>query len=54
MTYHEIERILALPNGAAEIGPIALDPPVSITGCPGRKGIKCSAQQIGLFKRNEW
>ena len=30
-------RILALPQGAAEIGPIALSPPGLTTGWPGKK-----------------
>ena len=39
--------MLALPQGAAETGPIASSPPVGTTGCPGRNGARCAATQIG-------
>jgi hypothetical protein len=37
----------ALPQGAAETGPMARSPPVGITGWPGRKGARCAAAQMG-------
>lgn len=52
LTNQEMERMLALPKGAAEMGPMASLPPVRTRGCPGRKGLRCSAQQIGLEARS--
>ena len=44
-----IGRMLAEPCGAAEIAPMALSPAElgALTGCPGRKGNRCSATPIG-------
>ena len=39
--------MLALPQGAAEIGPMASAPPVGITGCPGRNGARWAATAMG-------
>jgi hypothetical protein len=48
MNAQEMDKIDALPKGAAEIASMALDPPVDMTGCPGRNGARCSAAQMGL------
>lgn len=32
------------------MGPIACSPPVGMTGCPGRNGVRWSAQQMGLHR----
>jgi hypothetical protein len=48
MYAQEMVRMLALPKGAALMGPIAFDPPVGITGLVGRNGSRCSPTQIGL------
>ncbi len=37
----------ALPQGAAETAVIALEPPVLMIGCPGRKGAKWDLHEIG-------
>ena len=44
---YEIGRMLALPHGAAETGPIPSTPPTSASGCPGRNGARCAATAIG-------
>src|SRR5262245_46904126 len=44
---HEIVRILALPQGAAETAPIGFSPPRLTTECPGKKSTRCSATPIG-------
>lgn len=43
-----MRQIDALPNGAAETALMAFVPPVVTRGCPGRKGVRCSATQMGL------
>ena len=47
MYAHEMGRMLELPNGAAETGPIPSLPPVATTGWVGRYGARCSATAIG-------
>ena len=47
MYAQEMRRMLALPQGAAETGPMAFSPPVRTTGCPGRYGMRCLATQMG-------
>ena len=47
MYAHEINRMLALPQGAADTGPIARSPPTFTIGCPGRKGASFALTQIG-------
>jgi hypothetical protein len=51
MYAHEIKRIDALPQGAAETALMAWSPPTETTGCDGRKGARCLATQIGLERR---
>lgn len=43
-----MSKIEAEPKGAAETASSAFDPPVGMSGWPGRNGERCSATQIGL------
>ena len=48
MYIHEMDKILELPHGAADIGPIPVAGPQSlITGCDGKYISKCLFHAIG-------
>lgn len=44
-----MNRIEALPHGAAATAPIGKLPPVGTIGCDGKNGARCLATQMGLI-----